>query len=392
MADVHGDHSQILDADNPERGRLAKRKASQEKPPSMQQRRKSVARKLMGTQELPETYEEYEAMKNKPQLPSADVKAGGGKVKPVYFKGKEGREQATKDAASLAMRESEQQKKLDKFTSIPDSFGREVSHYVTGDEYLLGGLMPSGLQDEAAIGGAGLALDYAGEKKAKKDLEETAFDRGLKSFQDYGKASKELMGDLEREVRQAEKAARKELKKLGYETKMIDKLLKSDLSDESSEVLKIVKKNKALQKWAAKKVSWSAQDALFKAAGKTAARKAAARRAADDLTRAVFKAVGDNRLKLLARATPGVGAVYSFLEHASSVFGRSKQLPNQLAQAARSLRRPLVFKDLEGGSVIDSLRENEQLREDLYSRGVLSAKLYDRLTESDTEESVFEGE
>jgi hypothetical protein len=36
------------------------------------------------------------------------------------------------------------------------------------------------------------------------------------------------------------------------------------------------------------------------------------------------------------------------------------------------------------------LKENAQLTEDLYGRGVLSAKLYDSLTES--EESVFEGE
>ena len=161
------------------------------------------------------------------------------------------------------------------------------------------------------------------------------------------------------------------------------------MSDESSEVLKLIKKNKALQKWAATRASWSAQDVLFKAAGKTAARKAAARKAADKLTRAVFKSIGDNRLKLLARAAPGVGAVYSFLEHASSVFGRSKELPNQLAQNARAMKRPLQRRDVES-SVLDQLKENAQLTEDLYGRGVLSAKLYDSLTES--EESVFEGE
>ena len=387
MADIHEDHSQTLKEGNPEKGRLAKKKQDA-KPPSMQQRRKTVAKKLMGSPKLPDTYEEYMSMENKPYLPH-------GEVTPVFESEKsqpfalESREKVTRDAANLAMRESRQQQKLNKFTSIPDSFGREVSHFLFEDEHLGGALMPSGLKDEAAIGAAGLALDSAGKSKALKDLEETAFDRGLKTFQDYGKANKELMGSLEREVRQAEKAARKQLKKLGYETKMIDRLLKQDLSDESSEVLKIIKKSKALQKWAATKASWSAQDTLLKAAGKTAARKAAARKAADKLTRAVFKSIGDNRLKLLARAAPGVGAVYSFLEHASSVFGRSKELPNQLAQNARAMKRPLQRRDVES-SVLDQLKENAQLTEDLYGRGVLSAKLYDSLTES--EESVFEGE
>ena len=254
MADLHGDHSQILAKDNPERGRLAKKKAQQKKAPSMQQRRTSVAKKIMQSSKLPETYEEYSAMKDKPFLPSADVEAGLDleKTKPVALKS---REQATKDAASLAMRESEQQKKLDKFTSIPDSFGRELSQFVTGDEYLMGGLMPSGLQDEATIAATGALLDKASTSKALKDLEESAFDRGLKAFQQYGRTSREMMGDTERALRQAEAAAKKELKKLGYEKKLIDKFLKSDFSDESSEVLKLAKRNTALQKWVATKGS-----------------------------------------------------------------------------------------------------------------------------------------
>jgi hypothetical protein len=387
MADLHGDHSQILAKDNPERGRLAKKKAQQEKAPSMQQRRTSVAKKIMQSSKLPETYEEYSAMKDKPFLPSADVEAGLDleKTKPVALKS---REQATKDAASLAMRESEQQKKLDKFTSIPDSFGRELSQFVTGDEYLMGGLMPSGLQDEAAIGAAGLALDSAAKSKALKDLEESAFDRGLKAFQQYGRTSREMMGDAERALRQAEAAAKKELKQLGYEKKLIDKLLKSDLSDESSEVLKLVKRNKAMQKWVATRAAWSAQDELFKAAGKTAARKASARKAADDLTRAAFRAIGKNNLSAIAKTVPAVGAVYSFLEQASSVATRSKELPNQLAQNARAMKRPLQKRDLEP-SVLGELERNPELRDSLYERGVLSAKLYDSFGEP---ERVFEGE
>jgi len=389
------DKSRVLSEKDPSRGRLAEKrkkeaqkeeKKEEKKPPSMQQRRKSVAKKIMGKQELPDTYEGYQAMENKPHLPHAQVEAGGGKVKPIY---KKGRDQSTKDAASLAMQESEQQRKLDKFTSIPDSFGREVSHYVTGDEYLLGGLAPSGLAEEAAIGAAGLALDSAGKSKALKDLEETAFDRGLKTFQDYGKANKDFMKDSERALRQAEVAAKKELKRLGYENKMIDKLFKADLSDESSDVLKLIKKNKVLQKWAATRVSWSAQDALLKAAGQTAARKAAARRAADDLTRAVFKAVGGNSLRTIAKLAPGVGAVYSFLEHASSVFTRAKELPNQLAQNARSLQRPLQQRDVHP-QVLKQLKENRELLEALYDRGILSAKLREHLAES--EESVFKEE
>ena len=133
----------------------------------------------------------------------------------------------------------------------------------------------------------------------------------------------------------------------------------------------------------------AAKDELMKAAGKTAARKAAARKAADKLTRTIFKAIGENSLRQIARVIPIVGAVDSFLGHASSVIERSKELPNQLAQNARAMKRPLQSRDIEN-SVLDQLKENSQLAEDLYSRGVLSAKLYDSLTES--EESVFEGE
>lgn len=384
MADIHDDHSQVLSEGDPSRGRLARKKAASEKPPSMQQRRRAAAKKVMSG--LPDTYEEYEAMEDKPLL-AGDVEAGLDleKVQPVYFKS---REQATKDAANLAMRESDQQKKLDKFTSIPSSFGREVSQYVTDDEYLLGGLMPSGLKDEAASAAAGLALDSAGKSKALKDLEETSFDRGLKTFQDYGKANKELMGDDERWLRQTEKAAKKELKKLGYEADTIKEVLKlKDLKDESSVGVKALKDSKALQKWAATKTSMAAKDELMKAAGKTAARKAAARKAADKLTRTIFKAIGENSLRQIARVIPAVGAVDSFLGHASSVFERSKELPNQLAQNARAMKRPLQSRDIEN-SVLDQLKENSQLAEDLYSRGVLSAKLYDSLTES--EESVLE--
>lgn len=392
MSTIREDSSKVLSEGDPSRGRLSRKKAAQKaaqktaqkSAPSMQQRRKSVAKKLMGTQELPDTYEEYEAMEDKPFLPSADVEAGKG-MSGVAFKS---REQSRKDAANLAMRESDQQKKLDKFTSIPSSFGREVSHYVTGDEYLLGGLMPSGLKDEAASAAAGLALGYAGEKKARKDLEETAFDRGLKTFQDYGKANKELMGDDERWLRQTEKAAKKELKKLGYEADTIKEVLKlKDLKDESSVGVKALKDSKALQKWAATKTSMAAKDELMKAAGKTAARKAAARKAADKLTRTIFKAIGENSLRQIARVIPAVGAVDSFLGHASSVFERSKELPNQLAQNARAMKRPLQSRDIEN-SVLDQLKENSQLAEDLYSRGVLSAKLYDSLTGS--EKSVLE--
>ena len=68
MADIHEDHSQALKEGNPEKGRLAKKKQDA-KPPSMQQRRKAVAKKLMGSPKLPDTYEEYMSMKNKPSLP-----------------------------------------------------------------------------------------------------------------------------------------------------------------------------------------------------------------------------------------------------------------------------------------------------------------------------------
>ena len=198
------------------------------------------------------------------------------------------------------------------------------------------------------------------------------------------------MGDDERWLRQAEKAAKKELKKLGYEADTIKEVLKlKDLSDKSSVGVKALKDSKSLQKWSAIKTSMAAKDELMKAAGKTAARKAAARKAADKLTRTIFKAIGENSLRQIARVIPIVGAVDSFLGHASSVIERSKELPNQLAQNARAMKRPLQSRDIEN-SVLDQLKENSQLAEDLYSRGVLSAKLYDSLTES--EESVFEGE
>ncbi len=397
MADIHDDYSQVLSEGDPSRGRLARKKAASEKPPSMQQRRRAAAKKVMSG--LPDTYEEYEAMEDKPFLPSADVEAGKG-MSGVAFKS---REQSRKDAANLAMRESDQQKKLDKFTSIPSSFGREVSYNLTGDEYL-GGKVIEGAKDaamnvrkfvdevepEAITAAAGMALRAIGNKKAQKAIDETLSNRLQQHSVDVMQISKGLKDPDEAEAGRTFKSLSKKLKEMNKDDrKMMGLIRDKNFSEKSSEYLKL-KKSQGFSRYSfLKDLQDEAYDILQQAAkaGIPEARKKEARALATQLFKMGEKAVGKNAFRAASSTFPALGGLVSFLDHSSSVFERSKELPNQLAQNARAMKRPLQKRDVES-SVTDQLKENSQLAEDLYSRGVLSAKLYDSLTES--EESVLE--
>tara|TARA_R110002126_G_scaffold69648_1_gene175639 strand:+ start:1113 stop:2390 length:1278 start_codon:yes stop_codon:yes gene_type:complete len=425
MSSIHDDHSQSLEAGDPSKGRLSRKKAAseKEKPPSMHQKRKSVAKKLM-PQELPETYEEYESMENKPPL-RGDVEAGIDleKVKPVAFKS---REQSTKDAAGLAMRESEQQKKLDKFTSTVASTGRELSHYTTGDEYFGGKLFqgaidassnvaesarnlanitytgdpklwPKDFADqhtpEALTAIAAWALNSVGNKVSEKALDETRSGRLKQHGLDIININKGLKGKEESIADATFKRSSKQLKDSNKLDREMLKLIRDpQLSARSSEYLKEIKNSKYNKFNFLKNLQDEAYDTLSILAekGVTASRRKEAREIADRLFKMGQKTLGKNAFKAAAMMSfPGLGALVSFVDHATSVFTRAKELPNQLAQNARASKRPLQIRDIEP-SVLTKLKEDTTMLEDLYSRGVVSAKLYESLTES--EESQFEGE